>query len=764
MNLIDNFINEMYDYLNSIKLESTFKDMESKYSNILYHDNLYYGEGKPVIEDSVYDYLIREYKRIYKSINDKLDDIIIQINNFDKEHIEDIFNSTKYKEFKKEYDEFKNKVLGYELKVGKSVSEVSYKKEKHWIPMMSLDNTYNLDEICDFLEDNIHIIGTSNIYDSSDNPDLSYVIEDKVDGLSCDLLYKEGKLVMALTRGDGNEGEVITHKVLNMENVPFEINYTESPIHIRGEIVIKYSNWDRLKLKDLEYKNPRNAAAGIIRMKDNTLDSYLSFIAYEVLPESELKYRYFKTHIEKIDFLTTLGKDIGFELPSRTVISLDKFLFTRFDKEIREEIKNIIDKEFEKITKSNRANTLTSGDYKIYPTDGLVFKLNCTKYYEVLGYTAKFPKYHIAYKFKDMEYITRVRDIVWQVGRTGKLTPVVEIEPVDIDGSTITRVTAHNLEQMVRLGNIQIGKDIVIVKSAMVIPKIIRVLDYPIDLVICEHIDLSKIDYPKKCPSCGSTLELKIPDLICNNPNCRDKNIQKIAFYCGRDYMNIEGLSIGIITTLYDKGILRKIEDIYNLYMYKSELIKLDGFGVKSIEKLLSNIEISKNNEPYRLIAGLGYSNIGRVLSKDLMRVYKNNLENMLNKNKEDVINKGVNNVGDVILDSISTLFHDIPKIIEFCKKYGICYKKDEKETLDILKGKVFIFTGKMNIHSRKYYEDKVKYYGGNISNTVNKSTYCLVIGDNPTERKVTLANVMNKKIVTEEGFIDILDNLEQNK
>lgn len=743
VNQLKNFINENLDFLNSIETEFKDYNFHQKLESILQFDKLYYIDGQPKIEDNVYDQIVKDYKDNYNKIKLKLKELKEKVRIFEKEN--NISNLSSISIPIKKFEDVFNK---YELKVGSSLDKtVVYQKKEHFKPMLSLDNTYNIQELCDFIESVLHDIGTSNIYDKSDDKDMMFIIEEKIDGLSCDLYYKNGKLDTALTRGDGSVGEVITHKVKNMSNIPEEIDYKDD-IHIRGEILLKYQDWDKLKTLDLGYKNPRNAAAGIIRSKNDDLDGYLSFIAYEVLPELESDNK--KTQLENLNMLTYLGLTQGFEIPKFNSIDVSNSLFTPLDEKIKKTIEEIIELNFKEVNEN----------LKDYPTDGLVFKLNPIKYQKVLGKTAKFPRYNIAYKFRDLEYTTRVKDIVWQVGRTGKLTPVVEVEPVDIDGSTISRVTAHNLEQMVRLGNIAIGKDIVIVKSAMVIPKIIRVKDYPIDSIICDKIDLSKIEYPKKCPSCGSTLVIEGPDLICNNINCRDRNLQAISFFCERNYMNIEGLSIGIITTLYDKGYLRKIEDIYKLYMFKHELETLPGFGVKSIKKLLESIEISKNNEPYRLIAALGYPNIGLVLSKDLVRKFGNNLNNLIGKTESDIKISGVSNVGEVVMGSLMKLINDIPKIIEFCNKYNIRTKSETSNMVvdSKFKDKIFVITGKMNNHSRKYYEDLIRAKGGIVTSTVNKKTTYLVQGENATERKVTLANVMDKPIITENMLIDMLE------
>lgn len=748
--LFINFVSEMNDYLNSLNHSNLNEKLRLDRKNILYHDEMYYGKCEPVIEDSMYDHLVREYRNLYNNIKNQLDDIENRVLEFSK-NIDEIYkNDELYLNLCKNINTFKKYLKEMELKVGSSsISDVIYKKAIHKVPMMSLDNTYNLDEITSFMEDLTHEITKCKNFKEDD--DIKFVIEYKIDGLSCDLFYNKGKLVQALTRGDGKEGEVITHKVTDIEGVPFEIDYQE-PIHIRGEILIKYHNWEKSVFKELSYKNPRNAAAGIIRMKGDHLNGFLSFISYEIVMDDNNENNHFETHLDKLKFLTALGKDSNFELPVYYTVDVKDYLYLKFDSKVTNKIEEIINKEYERL-----CGMIGSKDY---PTDGLVFKLNNTKFYEEIGYTSKFPKYHIAYKFKDLEYTSRVKDIIWQVGRTGRVTPVVEIEPVEIDGSTISRVTAHNIEQMVRLGNIAIGKDVVIVKSAMVIPKILRVKDYPIDSVICDPIDLSKIEYPKKCPSCGSELILEGPDLICTNSNCRDKNIQKLSFYSSRNCMNIEGLSVGIITTLYDKGVMKSIEDIYNLKEHKTDLIKIPGFGLKSINKLLNSIEKSKDNHPYRLIGGLGYSNIGLVMSKALLEAFNNDLNELNGKTKDDIMNSNISNVGDVISKSIEKLLSDLPNILNFCKKYGLKTKFEDSLNSNKLLNKVFVFTGKLKQHSRKYYEDLVKSHGATVTSNVNKNTTFLIMGDNPTEHKVSLAKTLNKEIFTEEMFLDQIKEL----
>lgn len=706
-----------------------------KLKSIKEHDRLYYVEASPKISDKEYDFLVRSYNLKLSDIKSSLEELerklnILKIDSSDKESVK-IFNELKYNISSLYYT-----LTTMDLKVGSSIG-FAYEKKEHKVPMMSLDNTYNINQLKDFLFKVKDTVIASSLYNSMTNkPLMEFLVEEKIDGLSCDLYYKDGELVEALTRGDGKTGEVITRKVFLMQNVPSTIKDLD-PVHIRGEIVLKYKDYQGiLSLKESnsnkEYKNPRNAAAGIVRAKNSNLDHYLSFIAYEVVKD----FDDFKLQSEKISYIKELSEE--FITPKSFMININN------DESLNNLSKLI--KEKSDLNKEKRTD---------YPTDGLVFKFNPVIFYPLLGVTAKFPKYAIAYKFEDDEYISVIRNIVWQVGRTGKLTPVIEIDPVDIDGSTITRATAHNLEQMVKLGGVAINRSVKIKKSAMVIPKIIEVIKDEFSDVF--ETTIESIDYPKVCPSCGSKLVIEGPELMCTNKHCPERIIQSIVFFCGRDYMNIEGLSIGIIQKLWDKGFIKSIEDIYDLKLHRDELIKMEGFGVKSIDKLLSNIEKSKDNEPYRLIAALGYPNIGRTLSKKIMDRFKT-LEELSKASELTIRFSGIDNIGEVVILNVLELIRDMPSIIErFCVKHGINSKtKINKKVNNNFLDKTFMFTGKFQ-GSRREYESEIKARSGNVVSTVSRNLNYLIIGENPTQHKVNKAKDLGVEIISEQKFKDLL-------
>lgn len=743
-------LKESLDYLQSIS--KSLEELKVKLDNIKYHDNLYYVQSKPVISDREYDYMVREYNLSLTQLVECTKELIKQVETLD--------NSTEKSDILLSLDKIFKELENMDLKVGSSLG-FSYQKKKHKKPMLSLANTYNVNELIDFLTKVITGIRTSLTYKSDEsiktvNP-FKFIVEEKIDGLSCDLRYENGQFVEALTRGDGLTGEVITRKIIPIDNVPKRIKYVGN-IHIRGELVIKYEDWYKIEKMNLGYKNPRNTASGIIRScNSSSLDSFIKFIAYEVVEEdSDIIFDY---QHQKREFLESISDDpyVTFELPKSSTIE-----FNEWDECNIDEYRNKLNKMIEEYEIKNK-NTQTD-----YPTDGLVIKLDDLKYAEILGYTVKYPKFMIAYKFSDNEYVSEVTDIVWQVGRTGKVTPVVEIKPVEIDGSVITRATAHNLEMMVKLGNIQKGKSVIIVKSAMVIPKIIKVVDHPIDSVICTKIDYSQIDYPKVCPSCGTKLLIEGPDLICPNKlGCRDRIIQSLSFFAGRDYMNIVGMSTGIITILFDKGLLNhEPYSFYDLYKYKDELLKLDKFGTKSVNKLLESIERSKQCEPYRLIAALGYPNIGRTICKKLLDEYGD-----LNKIPRDinvlVSNKNVQKIGigDVIKANLKVLLDDLDTIIKiYCVEKGINCKSESSEIKDrSLINTTFVFTGKFNVKSRTEYSTMVKLRGANVSSSVNKNTTYLVEGENPTAHKVAKAHQLNKVVIDEQKFIDMFVRKNNN-
>ena len=725
---------ELLSFYQSISSEVEGLKIEAHY--IKNHDRLYYVEAKPLISDKEYDFLVRTYNLKLAEIKSSMEELKNQLNSI-------VISSTNAEgnkllnDLKQKVSNLSTVVSSLDLKVGSSLG-FAYEKKKHKIPMLSLDNTYNINQLKDFLHKVEQTVKSSSLYVSMANkPKMEFLVEEKIDGLSCDIYYEDGKLKEALTRGDGTTGEVITRKVRLIQNVPTTISESD-PVHIRGEIVLTFKDYNDIITSSeystgKEYKNPRNAAAGIVRAKSSELDHRLSFIAYEVVKD----FNDFKKQTDKIDFIKSLSGE--YRTPKSFLIDLESPNIIG--------VLSMIIKDQSEINRDKRSD---------YPTDGLVFKFNPLEFNQLLGTTSKFPKYAIAYKFEDEEYITTIKDVIWQVGRTGKLTPVVEIEPVEIDGSTITRATAHNLEQMVKLGGIAKGRTIKIKKSAMVIPKIIEVIrDDFSDLF---EIEINDIDYPKNCPSCGKPLKIEGPELVCTNKNCPERIIQSIVFFCGRDYMNIEGLSIGIIQKLWDKGLIRSIEDLYNLKDHREELIKMEGFGEKSIDKLLLNIEKSKDNEPYRLISALGYTNIGKTLSKKLMNHFKS-LENLSKADELKIRFSGIENIGEVVLLNVLELVRDMPKIIDtFCKKHGI--NGESKTNLvksNDLEGKSFMFTGKFQ-GSRKDYENEIKSRSGNVSSSINKNLSYLVTGDNPTQHKVDKANsIPSIEIISEEKFKDLL-------
>lgn len=716
-----------------IKLVELGTFLQQSKSSIKVHDHNYYVLANPTISDYDYDMLVK----IHDKKLSEYDDMVKETVGF----IDDNYKLGKidyesYRRFKRQLNELINNAYSISvltLKVGNSLS-TEYAKKKHIYPMLSLMNTYNYNEVYDYLN-NIREFVLHN------NSELSsFVVEDKIDGLSCSLRYSKGELELALTRGDGETGEVITRKVLNIESIPKNIS-KDFQGEIRGELVLMDHDFDKILTETgFEYKNPRNAAAGIIRMKKSDLDSYLSFIAYDVIEENYpsivYKDEYHRTHTEDLNFL----KSQGFTTPNYKEIEFDFKLS-------KDDILKIIETEI----------TAIKFNLKEYTIDGAVIKYNDKTMYEAIGRTVKFPKHSVAYKYSDDVYITTIKNIVWQVGRTGRVTPVAEVEPVEIDGSTVSRATLHNIEQMVQLGNVSVGKEVEIIKSAAVIPKILRVVNNYLDDITCKKID--KIDIPKYCPSCGTELIIDGPELICTNENCKDRVISSIVFFCGRDYMNITGLSIGIIEKLYNLGFIKNVADLYRLVDRRDELIKIPGMGEKSIDKILNNIELSKKNDLYRLIAGLGFESVGKKVSKDLANKY-GNLENIAKIDNEAEL-LSINGFGDSIVKDVMKFIKSVPNIIDiFINKFGINDKcLSSKETINSeLKNKVFVFTGTYSLFTRKEYEHEVMIRSGKVSSSVNKNTSYLVLGNNGSESKVKKANELNINIINEEQLCDIIN------
>lgn len=585
-----------------------------------------------------------------------------------------------------------------------------FKKVTHKIPMLSLGNVYNSDEILNF---------HNRIVKEGINPE--YVCELKIDGLAVSLTYEKGKLVRGATRGDSVVGEDITHNVRTIKTIPLTLN-KEIDIEVRGEIYITKKEFERINKerqeKGLElFQNCRNLAAGSIRQLDSSIAASrkLDCFIYH-LPNPE-DYG-ITTHYETLEFMKSLGFRVN---PNNKLVGSIK------------EVESFIE---------NASNMRESLPYDI---DGVVIKVNSILEQKRLGYTAKSPKWATAYKFPSLEVVTKLIDIVFTVGRTGQITPNAVLEPVRVMGSTVKRATLHNHEYVMEKG-FKKGDYVVIKKAGDVIPEVVKPL--------VERRDGSEIDFKMidTCPICGTTLVKKENqvDYYCLNPKCDARKIEGLIHFASRKAMNIEGLGEQIIEDFYNLKLIHNFVDIYNLSKHKEDLIELEGFGNKSINNLLTSIENSKENSLERLLFALGIPNVGEKTAKILAKKYLN-LDNLISASLDEL--KQIPDIGPIIAKSIVDYFEveETRELIKELKEKGIntTYKGNTVVENSNFLDKTFVITGTLSI-PRDELKEKIESYGGKITDSVSKKTDYLILGEDPGS-KYDKALKLGIKIINEE-------------
>ena len=630
-----------------------------------------------------------------------------------------------------EYDKYMRELINIETehpefaspnsptnRVGGEVID-KFEKIVHARPMLSLANVFNEDEIRDF---------DAKIKKEGFIPE--YVCEYKIDGLSVALIYENGKLVRGVTRGDGVTGEDITHNVKTIKSIPLSLPKAID-IEVRGEIfmnksTLKKINEQRQKEGKPLLQNVRNAAAGSIRQLDSKVTAKReldNFIYY--LPEPE-KYG-IKTHIEALNFMKSLGFKVN---PANKLVS---------------DITGILDFIAEITEKRNKLP---------YEIDGVVIKVNNIAMQEKLGYTAKYPKWATAYKFPAEEVLTKLTDIIFTVGRTGRVTPNAVLEPVIVMGSTIKRATLHN-EDYVLSKHLMIGDTVAIRKAGDVIPEVVEA---KFERRTGKEIPFKMIH---ECPMCHSKLE-KIAgqtDYYCKNPDCPKRNIESIIHYVSRDAMNIEGLGDEIIEELYNLGFVKNITDLYFLKDKKKAIMEFDGYGEKSLNKIIENIENSKNNSLERLLYGLGIKEIGTKTAKLLASEFST-MDMLIGATKEEL--ESIRDIGSITAKSVVEYFANHRNLIEELKNIGInmTYKGKYTKTNEIVTDKKFVITGTITGYSRNEIKDKLESFNARVSTSVSKSTDIVIVGANPGSKYQDALN-LGITIWDEAKTLEVLNNLQ---
>ena len=612
------------------------------------------------------------------------------------------------------YPEIKRKDSPSEKIGGEVISE--FKKVEHKIGMFSISDVFNESEIVAFDE---------RIRKEFPNP--SYVCELKIDGLAVSLQYEKGILKRAATRGNGLVGEDITHNVKTIGTIPLRLNKPVD-IEVRGEIYMPLKAFNELNEKRLKngepiFQNPRNAAAGSIRQLDSSvaksrkLDAFL----YHV-PETDKK-----THYEALMELKELGFIVNPNI--RLVKNIDEIL--------------------------DYINEWTARRGELpYDIDGIVIKVNDIHMQRELGFTAKYPRWVIAYKFPAEDVKTRLTDIVCTVGRTGQITPNAVFDPVKVMGSTIRRATLHNGDY-INSKNLKIGDNIFVHKAGDVIPEVVG--------PCLEDRTGNEREFvmPDKCPICGAGLVLTESgiDLKCPNDLCPARNIESLIHFCDRKAMNIEGLGERIIEDFYNMKFITSIIDIYNIKDRKEELIELEGFGDKSVNKLLDNIEKSKQNSLEKLLFAIGISGIGEKNAKILAKKFMN-IDNLMNASLEDLTN--ISDVGPILANSIYNFFRneDNIKLINDLKNIGMNMNylgAQIKENEELLNKRIVV-TGTLKKYTRDEIQNLIELNGGLWSTSVTKKTYAVIVGENPGS-KYDKAKELNIPIWTEEDFDKVINS-----
>lgn len=612
------------------------------------------------------------------------------------------------------HPEIKRKDSPSEKIGGEVISE--FKKVEHKIGMFSISDVFNESEIVAFDE---------RIRKEFPNP--SYVCELKIDGLAVSLQYEKGILKRAATRGNGLVGEDITHNVKTIGTIPLRLNKPVD-IEVRGEIYMPLKAFNELNEKRLKngeptFQNPRNAAAGSIRQLDSSvaksrkLDAFL----YHV-PETDKK-----THYEALMELKELGFIVNPNI--RLVKNIDEIL--------------------------DYINEWTARRGELpYDIDGIVIKVNDIHMQRELGFTAKYPRWVIAYKFPAEDVKTRLTDIVCTVGRTGQITPNAVFDPVKVMGSTIRRATLHNGDY-INSKNLKIGDNIFVHKAGDVIPEVVG--------PCLEDRTGNEREFvmPDKCPICGAGLVLTESgiDLKCPNDLCPARNIESLIHFCDRKAMNIEGLGERIIEDFYNMKFITSIIDIYNIKDRKEELIELEGFGDKSVNKLLDNIEKSKQNSLEKLLFAIGISGIGEKNAKILAKKFMN-IDNLMNASLEDLTS--ISDVGPILANSIYNFFRneDNIKLINDLKNIGMNMNylgAQIKENEELLNKRIVV-TGTLKKYTRDEIQNLIELNGGLWSTSVTKKTYAVIVGENPGS-KYDKAKELNIPIWTEEDFDKVINS-----
>lgn len=653
---------------------------------------------------------------------EKMKSLVEELNKYAYEYYALDNPSITDKDYDKKYDELValekelNEVLPYSptVRVGDVVLE-GFKKYTHKGRLWSLGKAQTIEEIVEWHNRNVKFVKEMN--EKGENlPDLKYIITKKFDGLTINLTYDEnGVLVVGATRGTGTVGEDVTAQVKTIKSIPLKVNYHDV-FEVHGEAIMTTEAFEKYNLEaDVPLKNLRNGAAGALRNLNvrETARRNLSAFFYDV---GYKEGKPFKTYTEIMNFIKKMGFPVdGYIKECYTI------------EDIKKEIDYINDIRF-------NLN---------YDIDGLVIAIDDIKTRELLGYTVKSPKWAIAYKFEAQEATTKLLDIEWNVGRSGRVSPTAILEPVELAGVTVKRATLNNMDDIRRKG-VKLGAEVFVRRSNDVIPEIMGVVEESLE-------GAKEIVPPTLCPACGSHLVEEGAHIFCDNTlSCKPQLVKTIVHYGSREAMNIAGFSERTAEQLFEKLNIKSIGDLYKLD--KDDLVKLEKFGPKKAQNLLDAIENSKDCKLESFIYALGIKNVGAKTAKDIVKTFKS-IENLKNATFEELIE--IPDVGDIVAECIIDFFNEekVIETIDELLELGVKPTFEEKEIIEsVFENKTVVVTGTMQKYSRKQIKEKLEMLGAKVAGSVSKKTDYVIAGEEAGS-KLTKAQELGVKVITEDEF-----------
>lgn len=683
--------NKTSGLLKKIKNESvSMKDIGELREVLRFHEHRYYIQNDPLVSDFEYDSLYKQLEALEKENPDLI--------------VPDSPTQRVAKGLTKEFPSV-----------------------QHLVPMLSLDNSYNSEDLVDFDRKARELTGLS---------EIEYCVEPKFDGASISLIYEDDQLVRGATRGDGVQGDDITPNIRQIRTIPLSAKFSDhglQTVEVRGEVLINKDNFKKFNEGLAEQgvaplANPRNAAAGTLRIKDpvevrrRKLEAFVYHVSYYTLADGSTDL---VTHSQTLEMLS----ELGFRSPDK-------------EKKILKGIQKVIDycNEFE-----------AHRDDLPYEIDGMVIKVNSFELQDKMGMTSHHPRWAIAYKFKARQATSKLLGVEYQVGRTGNIGPVAKIEPVHIGGVTVKSVSLFN-EDVIREKDIRIGDTVLVERAGDVIPYIVK------PLTELRNGDEKPIHFPKNCPSCGSPLFRSEDEAAwrCININCPAQVLERLIHFASKDAMDIRGLGAAIIEKFYTLGSLTSIPQIYQLDF--EAIGQLEGFGQKSIDNLRTAIENSKKQPLHRLIYALGIRYVGETMAKTLAHAVDHLLDL---KNFDEEALQNLEDVGPKLAGSVAQFFsnHENIELINVLERLGLQLKNEKKDLGDggNLSGQSFLFTGTLAKLKRSDAEEMVEQNGGKIVSGVSSKLNYLVVGEDAGSKLEKAKKINSIKIISEDQFLKLI-------